>query len=169
MIQHSIIEIAFVQLKLEASGCRCRGPVSWKCVVTVYLLFWLCDLKRFLSRGDPRLLVGSLTPSLPQPLKLPGWNMHGRACKQYIFRFYNIYFQCCTFWCKSFDMPVRQRKQKSLRVSTFVFSLAIFKRHHGSEGVQMQGLIKNLSLRALNCRDRDKFNLAKSLKRRRSK
>ena len=27
-----------------------------------------------------------LTPSLPQPVKCPGWKMHGRACKQYIFR-----------------------------------------------------------------------------------
>ena len=33
-------------------------------------------------------------------------------------------------------MPVRKRKQKGLRVSNFAFSLAIFKRHHGSEGVK---------------------------------
>ena len=27
-----------------------------------------------------------LTPSLPQPVKFPGWKMHRHACKQYIFR-----------------------------------------------------------------------------------
>ena len=36
----------------------------------------------------------SLTPSLPQHVKFSGWKMHGRACKQCIFRSYNIYFQC---------------------------------------------------------------------------
>ena len=36
------------------------------------------------------LRVAVLTPSLPQPVKFPGWMMHGRACKQYIFRSYNI-------------------------------------------------------------------------------
>ena len=30
-----------------------------------------------------------LTLSLPQPVKCPGWKMHGRACKQYIFWSYN--------------------------------------------------------------------------------
>ena len=35
-----------------------------------------------------------LTPSLPQPVKFPGSVMHGRACKEYIFRSYNIFFQC---------------------------------------------------------------------------
>ena len=39
----------------------------------------------------------SLTPSLPQPVKFPSWMMHGHACKQYIFRSYNVYFRCCAF------------------------------------------------------------------------
>ena len=57
------------------------------------------------------------TPSLPQPVKFPGWMMHGCACKQYIFRSNNIYFQCYVFWWKSFHMPVWKRRQKGLRMS----------------------------------------------------
>ena len=36
-------------------------------------------------------LIGSraLTPSLPQPVKFPGWKMHAHACKLYLFRSYN--------------------------------------------------------------------------------
>ena len=60
-----------------------------------------------------------LTPSLPLPVKFPGWKMNGRSCKQYIFRSYNIYFQCCVFWWKSCHMPVRKRKEKDLSLSTF--------------------------------------------------
>ena len=33
--------------------------------------------------------TGRLTPSLPQPVIFPGWKMHGRASKQYIFQSYN--------------------------------------------------------------------------------
>ena len=36
---------------------------------------------------------------------------------------------------KSFDMPVRERKQKSLKVWNFALYLVLFKRHHGGEGV----------------------------------
>ena len=35
------------------------------------------------------LCLSVLTPSLPQPVKFPGWKMHGRAGKQYIFWSYN--------------------------------------------------------------------------------
>ena len=31
----------------------------------------------------------NLTPSLPQPVKFPGWKVLTHACKQYIFRFHN--------------------------------------------------------------------------------
>ena len=37
-----------------------------------------------------------LTPSLPQPVKILGQKMQGRACKQCIFPSCNVYFQCCT-------------------------------------------------------------------------
>ena len=39
-----------------------------------------------------------LTPSLPEPVKCSGWKMHRNACKQYIFRSYNFYFQCFYFF-----------------------------------------------------------------------
>ena len=44
----------------------------------------------------------------------------GRASEEYIFRSYNIYFQCYAFWSKSFRMPVRKRRQKGLKSSNFV-------------------------------------------------
>ena len=40
-----------------------------------------------------------------------------------------------TFWWKSLHMPVRKRKRKSWKVSNFALLLAIFKRHHGRDGV----------------------------------
>ena len=62
-----------------------------------------------------------LTPSLPQPVQFPGRKMHRRACKQYIFWFYKIYFQGYTLWWKSFHVPVqkkkKKRRQKGLKVS----------------------------------------------------
>ena len=78
----------------------------------------------------------SLTPSLPQPVKFPGWKMHGCACKQYIFQSYNIYFECYAFWWKSFHVPV-WKKKKGLRVSNFALLWVIFKWNHGSEGVKL--------------------------------
>ena len=47
--------------------------------------------------------------------KNSGWNIHGRACKQYIFRSYNICFQCFAFSWLSFHMPVQKRKRKKKR------------------------------------------------------
>ena len=79
-----------------------------------------------------------LTPSLPKPVRFPGWKMHRRACKQYIFRPFNNLLSMCTFWWKSFHNTVRKRKQKALRVSNLTFLLAIFKWHHGSEGVKKE-------------------------------
>ena len=67
-----------------------------------------------------------LTPLLPQPVKYPGWKMHGRACKQYIFRSYNIYFQCYVFQWKSFHRPVRKIRQKQLRVLNLAHLLVVF-------------------------------------------
>ena len=64
--------------------------------------------------------------------------MHGHACKQYIFRSYNIYFQCYAFWWKSVHMPVRKRRLKSWTISNFSLVLVVFKWHHGSEGVNGQ-------------------------------
>ena len=78
-----------------------------------------------------------LTPSLPQPVKFLGWKMHRHACKQYILRSYNIYFQCCVFGWKSFHIPVWKRREKQLRFSNIVLLIVVFKWHHGSEGVKL--------------------------------
>ena len=69
----------------------------------------------------------ALTPSLPQPVKLPGWKMHGRAWKQYIFPvLWHVYFQCYEFWWQSFHVPCEKRSQKSLMVSNFPVGVACF-------------------------------------------
>ena len=80
--------------------------------------------------------LGFLTPSLPHPIKFPGWKMQRRACKQYIFWSYNTYFQCYTFLWKSFHMPVR--KKKGLKVSHVALLLVVFKWLHGSEEVNVR-------------------------------
>ena len=84
----------------------------------------------------------TLTPSLTQPVKFPGWMMNGHTCKQYIFRSYNICFQCCAFWWKSFHVPVRKRRPKGLRVSNFTLLWVVFKWQHGSEGVNVSLIVE---------------------------
>ena len=77
-----------------------------------------------------------LTPSLPQPVKFPGWKMHGCACKQCIFWSYNT----STFNAMRFDENLFTcqcgREKKGLRVSNFALFMVIFKWHQGSEGVK---------------------------------
>ena len=67
--------------------------------------------------------------------------MHRHACKQYILRSYNIYFQCYVFRWKSFHMPVWKRREKPLGVSNFVLLIVVFKWRHGSEGVNIVVLV----------------------------
>ena len=97
--------------------------------------------------GSPSLISlmvsVELTPSLPQPVKFPGWMMQGRACKQYSFRSYDIYFQCYAFWWKSFYllMPKKQKTKKQkktnvMKISKFALLWVVFKWHHGCEGVK---------------------------------
>jgi len=76
-----------------------------------------------------------LSPSLPQPVKFQAETCTDIPAKQYIFHSYNIYFQCCVLWWKSFHMPMQKQRQKGFRVSNFALLLVGFKRHHGSEGV----------------------------------
>ena len=65
------------------------------------------------------LLNSSLTPSLPQPVRFPGWKMHGRTCKQYIFRSYNT----STFNAMRFDeiLSHASAKKKTKRLKGFKF------------------------------------------------
>ena len=68
-----------------------------------------------------------LTPSMLQPVKLPGCKLHPHACKQSIFQSYNK---------SNFNlMLMRKRKQKGLRISTFALLLILFK-WHGSDRVK---------------------------------
>ena len=99
--------------RLSHFGFQQTWPQNWKTAVSLF----------------------ALTPSLPKTVTFPGWKMHRRSCKQYIFRSYNNLLSMFTFWWKSFHNAVRKRKQKGLRVSNFTLLLAIFK-WHGSERVK---------------------------------
>ena len=68
----------------------------------------------------------TLTSSLPQPVIFLGRKLHGHACKQYIFWSYNIYFQCCAFWWKSFHMPVQKKKTETLNGFKFYTFVGCF-------------------------------------------
>ena len=79
---------------------RCWLDVTGPWIVSTALR---CSFWR--SCTEPRLGVTctvenrlDVNPSLPQPVTFPGRMMYERDCKQYIFRSYNIYFQCYEFW-----------------------------------------------------------------------
>ena len=77
-----------------------------------------------------------LTPSPPQPVKFPGWQMHDRACKQCIFWSYNTsHFNAVRFVENPFTCLAKGR-QKDWRVSDFALLFVVFKCHHGSERVK---------------------------------
>ena len=67
-----------------------------------------------------------LTPSLPQPVKFPGWKMHGCACKQCIFWSYNT----STFNAMRFDENLftcqcgRKKKAYGFQISHFSWSFS---------------------------------------------
>ena len=68
----------------------------------------------------------ALTPSLPQPVKFPGWKMHGRGCKQHIFRSYDIYFQCMCFDADPFTCQCKKedRNSKGFHILHFYWSFS---------------------------------------------
>ena len=77
--------------------------------------FWLAS-SSLMTR--PVYCVTAATSHWVNPFTAPackvfGWKMHWRACKQYIFRSYNIYFRCYTFWWKSVRMPTRKINRKA--------------------------------------------------------
>jgi len=78
-----------------------------------------------------------LTPSLHQPLKCPGWMIHGHASKQHIFRSYNICFQCYAFWWRSCHIPVRKKKTKKV----YGFEISNFYGSFSNDIMAMKGLI----------------------------
>ena len=70
--------------------------------------------------------TSTLTPSLPQPVKCPGWKMQGHASKQSIFRPYNICCQCYVIWWQPFHTPVRKRRPKGLKGFKFITFIGRF-------------------------------------------
>ena len=67
--------------------------------------------------------VHPLTPSLPQPVKFPGWTMHWRAWKQYIFCSYNTStFKDMRFLWKFWHKSVRKSTK---RLKSFKFRTCI--------------------------------------------
>ena len=93
---------------------------------------------QFFQRRRNNKLGEALTPSLPQPVKCPGWMMHRRACKQYVFRSCSTsIFSSVRFDGDSLTCQCRGDKNtKGLRVSNFALLLVVFKRHYGRDGVK---------------------------------
>ena len=76
---------------------------------------------------EKTILCWDLTPSLPQPVKFPGWMMHRSACKQYIFLSYDIYFSMlCVLMeilsrASAKKKKKRKKKEKNKRFKGFKF------------------------------------------------
>ena len=88
----------------------------------------------------------ALTPSLPQPVKFPGWKMHGCACEQYMFRSYDAStFTAMTFDENPFTCHTKKEVPNPKRSQVSQWVLLVFKWHRGREGV------KNKQLRQLQC------------------
>ena len=76
-------------------------------------------------RGTART---TLTPSLPLTVKIPGWKMRGRACKQYIFRSCNtstFNAMCVLMKTLSFSSAKKTTKGlKDFKFRTFTWSFS---------------------------------------------
>ena len=80
---------------------------------------------------------GWLTPSLPQPVKISGWKMHGRACKQYISRFYNpSTFSAIRYDESPFTCHCEKENQKA-----YGFQISDFYWSFWSDTMAVKGLI----------------------------
>ena len=78
---------------------------------------------------------GTLTPSLAQRVKFPGWKMHARPFKQFTCRSYSTStFSACVLM-KILSQAGAKKKAKSFKVSNLVLLLVVFKWHPGSDGV----------------------------------
>ena len=89
----------------------CSPDDSWLVVSSQKTLFIHCRAIQ--------LNWGLLTPSLPEPVKFPGWKMHGRSYKQHIFQYYST--------CTLMKILSHASTKKKTRVSDFALSLVIFK------------------------------------------
>ena len=72
-------------------------------------------------------ITAALTPSLPQPVKFPGWMMHGHASKQYIFQSYNIYFWMLCVLMEILSHVSAKKRTKGLEGFKFCSFVGLFK------------------------------------------
>ena len=79
-------------------------------------------------------------PSLPQPVKSPGWKRHGHACKQYVFPSYNKSLSYCALWWKSVHVLMQKRKKKKKKEDAKFVRLSHFYRSFSSKIVAVKGL-----------------------------
>ena len=79
-----------------------------------------------------------LTPSLPQPVKIPGWEVLTYAWKwRKKSVLHQTSFQYCAFWWKSLYRLMQNRKEESSRgILNLALLLLGFKRHRGTERVK---------------------------------
>ena len=79
--------------------------------------------------------------------------MHGRACNQYIFRSYNIYFQCYVLWWKSFHMTVRKKDKNAegFQISHFYWLFS-------SDTMAVKGVNSDIQKRETRRKKRKKDN-----------
>jgi len=145
---------------MQFSGFSCSSSISiaYKCGHRIDALRWQIKNKIKIIKKMARLSLinmqplngwdlfpalfdrqwcGPLTPSLPLHVKFAGWKMQRRACKQYIFRSYDasnfnaVRLDENPFTCQC------EKKTKRLKGFKFSISSAVFRWHHGSEGVKL--------------------------------
>ena len=74
------------------SGQRLSSPPS--AVAAKQTNRWTSTHAATFKHVTVSILLNLINPFTAPACKISSWKMHGRACKQYIFRSYNIYFQC---------------------------------------------------------------------------
>ena len=93
-------------------GAQFEQPCFW-----VFLL-WNCETHAFWNFISLVIQSVFLTPSLPQPVRFPGWKMLGRACKQYVFQSCNVYFSMLCIWM-SILSHASAKKKKTKKATGF--------------------------------------------------
>ena len=104
-------------LSMQQTGCCCCCCFFLSFVLCFVLttlsccMSWNVCIKEMLKKKKTKFLSGIstfglgsdsasvLTPSLPRPVKFPGWKLHGRSCKQCIFWSCNTSVVVMMSWC----------------------------------------------------------------------
>ena len=108
-----ILPFCLILLLTLSSHCSANGPFSD---------FFSTNSPNFFSAATITT-VAPLTLSLPQPVKFPIWKMHGRACKQCIFRSHNNLLLTLYVLMKIFSHACARNKTKRLegfKFGTFI-------------------------------------------------